>query len=174
MTDPALPPAPLRSRVRRGLALATLGLAAAPIALAAIGLAVLVGGDAFLALQSIVMLGSGDTSGVGAAVVCLFIVVILGVQLAAALPIWIGSAAIVGGLAVDVRGERSASASTLLLCAACNVVAAGALALAHAMLVDQSIPGEGALVPLALANGVGGALSVVVAGIAYARGTSEG
>ncbi|MBN8610383.1 MAG: hypothetical protein J0L92_07360 [Deltaproteobacteria bacterium] len=172
MTDtPTAEPISIRSHVRRALAVVSLILASVPLAAGSIVLGWALFADVSSLATVAGVLGADDVDlfskilGVIWGVGLLFL---LGV-LAWAIPIWLGGMKIFGTLVLDVKGRRTASATTLLACAGCDALGALMFLAWH-----HFAPSTPYVLGVAVANVVGAVVCVVVVGIAHARGTEAG
>lgn len=117
----------VRSHIRRGLALVSLALAS----LAAIAGTVVLAQALYYDATLIAELATGPGAAPNATdfdrfLVWIAVVVVGGAVLVVtamlwtAVPVWLGGLRMFGGLVLDVAGQRTASATTMLACAACN------------------------------------------------------
>jgi hypothetical protein len=128
-------------------------------------------GDATMLTEVALALGSGSVGPVEKFFLAIwgaFLVALLGLLLWA-VPIWAGGLHIFGTVVLDAAGRRTASATTLLGCAACNGL--GALLF---FVWNHFAPSTPYILPLGLANAAGAAVCLAVVGIAHARGTEAG
>lgn len=167
----------VRSHIRRGLALVSLALAS----LAAIAGTVVLAQALYYDATLIAELATGPGAAPNATdfdrfLVWIAVVVVGGAVLVVtamlwtAVPVWLGGLRMFGGLVLDVAGQRTASATTMLACAACNGLAALLFFVWH----HFSSSATAYVLPAGIANGVAAVVCLVVVGIAHARGTEAG
>lgn len=167
----------VRSRIRRGIAIASLAIASIAAAAGTVVLAQAIYYDAILVSETATMplsaMAQPDEftrflSWIAVVVVGAVLLTVTGI-LWMAVPVWLGGLRMFGGIVVDVAGRRTASATTMLLCAGCNGLGALLFFVWH-----HFAPSAGHVYVAGIANVVAALVCVTVVGVAHARGTEDG
>lgn len=182
MNDPAPTPetpspVSVRSHIRRGLALVSLAIASLAAIAGTVVLAQAVYYDAVmivgLATDATVTPSADELETFLLWISIAFIVgalLVVTAMLWTAVPVWLGGLWMFGGLVLDVAGQRTASATTMLGCAACNGLGALLFFVWH----HFSSSATTYVLPAGIANAVAAVVCLVVVGLAHARGTEAG